>query len=150
MLTVAGIVAVVAVINAVLPSVDRTSGALVSTASIVDDRLGSQVEIVHATGDNGATTADLWVKNVGSTVIQPLDRIDMFFGPEGQFVRIPYGGPSCASPCWEYSLENDTTWAPTATLHIIIHLEDGLQTNTIYYAKVVAPNGSSDAKYFTV
>jgi flagellar protein FlaG len=147
---VAGIVAVVAVINAVLPSVDRTSGALTSTASVIDDRLGSQVEIVHATGEDGGTVADVWAKNVGSTIIRPLDKMDLFFGPEGQFVRIPYGGESCTAPCWEYDLENDTDWKPTATLHIIIHLEDALATDTVYYAKIVAPNGSSDAKYFTV
>jgi len=147
---VAGIVAVVAVVNAILPSVDRTSGALTSTASVIDDRLGSQMEIVHATGEDSATVADIWVKNVGSTIIEPLERIDLFFGPEGEFVRIPYGGESCTSPCWEYSVENDTEWKPTATLHIVIHLDDALATDTVYYAKIVAPNGSSDAKFFTV
>ena len=146
----AGIVAVVAVVNAVLPSVDRTSGALTSTASVIDDRLGSQIEIVHATGENGATVADVWAKNVGSTIIEPLDRIDVFFGPEGAFVRIPYGGDSCTAPCWEYDIENDNEWKPTATLHIVIHLDDALLTNTVYYAKIVTPNGSTDAKFFTV
>ena len=139
-----------AVVNAILPSVDRTSGALTSTASVIDDRLGSQMEIVHATGEADATVADIWVKNVGSTIIEPLERIDLFFGPEGEFVRVPYGGESCASPCWEYSVENDTKWKPTATLHVVIHLGDALQSNTVYYAKIVAPNGSSDAKFFTV
>ena len=150
MLTVAGIIAVVAVINAVLPSVDRTSGALTSTADVIDDRLSSQVEIVHATGQGGATVADAWVKNVGATVIKPLDKIDVFFGPEGEFTRIPYGDASCSAPCWEYTLENDDEWKPTATLHITIHLSDALTTNTVYYAKVVTPNGSTDAKFFTV
>lgn len=150
MLTVAGIVAVVAVVNAVLPSVDRTSGALTSTASVIDDRLGSQVEIVHATGENGAVSADIWVKNVGSTVISSLDKMDVFFGPEGSFMRIPYGGDSCTAPCRQYDIENDTQWKPTATLHIVVHLEDALETNTVYYTQIVASNGSSDAKFFTV
>jgi flagellar protein FlaG len=150
MLTVAGIIAVVAVVNAVLPSVGRTTGAMTSTADVIDNRLSSQVEIVHATGQSGATVADAWVKNVGATVIEPLDKIDLFFGPEGDFTRIPYGGASCSAPCWEYTLENDTEWKPTATLHIIIHLGDALETNTVYYTKVVAPNGSTDAKFFTV
>jgi hypothetical protein len=140
----------VAVVNAILPSVDRTSGALTSTASVIDDRLGSQVEIVHATGENGGTVADVWVKNVGSTIVEPLEKIDIFFGPEGEFMRIPYGGESCTAPCWEYDVENDNEWKPTATLHIVIHLEDALATSTVYYAKIVAPNGTSDAKFFTV
>jgi len=140
----------VAVVNTVLPAVHRTSGALTSTASVLDDRLSSQIEIVHATGESGATDADVWVKNVGATVIDPLERIDIFFGPQGNFARIPYGGPSCSAPCWEYTLENDTKWTPTATLHITIHVSDALESDVVYYTKVVAPNGSSDAKFFTV
>ena len=139
-----------AVVNTVLPAVHRTSGALTSTASVLDDRLSSQIEIVHATGESGASDADVWVKNVGATVIDPLERIDVFFGPQGNFARIPYGGPSCAAPCWEYTLENDTKWTPTATLHIAIHVSDALESDVVYYTKVVAPNGSSDAKFFTV
>ena len=90
------------------------------------------------------------MKNVGATVIEPLERIDVFFGPEGEFGRIPYGDASCSAPCWEYTLENDTKWKPTATLHITIHLSDALPDDTVYYAKIVAPNGSTDAKFFTV
>jgi hypothetical protein len=140
----------VAVVNTVLPAVSRTSGALTSTASVLDDRLSSQIEIVHATGESGATDADVWVKNIGATVIDPLERIDLFFGPQGEFARIPYGGASCSAPCWEYTLENDTEWTPTATLHITIHVSDALESDVVYYVKVVAPNGSSDAKFFTV
>ena len=139
-----------AVVNTVLPAVHRTSGALTSTASVLDDRLSSQIEIVHATGESGATDADIWVKNIGATVIDPLERIDLFFGPQGGFARIPYGGASCSAPCWEYTLENDTKWTPTATLHITIHVSDALESDVVYYVKVVAPNGSSDAKFFTV
>jgi len=140
----------VAVVNTVLPAVHRTSGALTSTASVLDDRLSSQIEIVHATGESGTTDADIWVKNIGATVIDPLERIDLFFGPQGEFARIPYGGASCSAPCWEYTLENDTKWTPTATLHITIHVSDALESDVVYYTKVVAPNGSSDAKFFTV
>jgi hypothetical protein len=147
---VAGVIAVVAVVNTILPTVHRTSGALISTAGVIDDRLSSQIEIVHATGEDGATSADVWVKNVGATVIKPLDKIDIFFGPEGDFARIPYGGASCSAPCWEYELENDTEWRPTATLHITIYVSDALQSDVVYYTKVVTPNGSSDAKFFTV
>jgi flagellar protein FlaG len=150
LLTVAGIVAVVAVVNTVLPAVHRTSGALTSTADVLDDRQSRQVEIVHATGESGQTTADIWAKNVGATVIQGLDKMDIFFGPQGEFTRIPYGGNGCSAPCWEYDVENDTEWSPTATLHVIIYVSVALATGTVYYAKVVSPNGSSDAKFFTL
>jgi hypothetical protein len=150
MLTIAAIVAIGAVINAVLPSVGRTSGALISTSSVVEDRISSQIEIVHATGQDGSPDADLWVKNTGASTIVPLDRIDVFFGPDGDFQRVPHGDPGCTAPCWEYSIENSTVWDPTSTLHIIIHASANLAAGTAYYLKVVTPNGIADSKYFTV
>ena len=66
MLTIASIVAIVAVVNAVLPSVGRTSGALISASGVVEDRIASQIEIVHATGQNGNPDATVWVKNIGA------------------------------------------------------------------------------------
>jgi flagellar protein FlaG len=147
---VAGVVAVIAVVNAVMPAVGRSHGALVTASDVVNDRIASEVEIIHATGVDTATTSEAWVKNVGGSRIGPLDKMDLFFGPENAFQRIPYGGASCEAPCWEYELENDTEWGPTATLHITIHLVDPLAAGTTYFIKVVAPNGISDAKFFSI
>jgi len=150
MLTVAAIVAIVAVVNAVLPSVSRTSGALISASNVVEDRISSQIEIVHATGQDASPTAEIWVKNTGSSTVSAVDRVDVFFGPEGNFQRIPQGDPGCTAPCWEYEIENASSWEPTATLHIIVRVETNLASGTTYYVKVVTPNGISNAKYFTV
>lgn len=151
MLTVAAIVAIVAVVNAVLPSVSRTSGALISASNVVEDRIASQIEVVHATGEDGSPDANVWVKNIGSTPVVPLERVDVFFGPDGNFQRIPIGEAGCAAPCWEYTLENATsTWEQTSTLRISIHVEDDLVSGTTYYVKVVTPNGIADSKLFTV
>jgi flagellar protein FlaG len=151
MLTIASIVAIVAVINSVLPSVGRTSGALTSASSVVEDRISSQIEIVHATGQNGNPDAKVWVKNIGSAAVDPLSRVDVFFGPTGDFQRIPQGDAGCTAPCWEYVLENGTgTWEQTSTLRITIHNVSNLATGTTYYVKVVTPNGISDSKFFTV
>ena len=151
MLTVAAIVAIVAVANAVLPSVDRTSGALVSASGVVQDRISSQISLINATGTNGNADAKAWVKNVGSSTIAPLNRVDVFFGPSGNFQRIPYGGTGCVAPCWEYTFETGTTtWVPTATLFITIHSGTALVTGTTYYVQIVTPNGITDSKTFTV
>ncbi|MEX2247420.1 MAG: hypothetical protein WEC75_12130 [Dehalococcoidia bacterium] len=150
MLTIAAIVAVAAVINAVLPSVGRTTGALVSASSVVGDRIASQVEIVHATGQDANPDAEVWIKNIGSSTIVAVERVDVFFGPEADFQRIPYGGEGCTAPCWEYAIENATNWEPTATLHITVHESTDLATGTTYYLKIVTPNGISDSKFFTV
>jgi flagellar protein FlaG len=151
MLTIAAIVAIVAVVNAVLPSVSRTSGALISASGAVEDRIASQIEIVHATGQDGDPDADVWVKNTGSSTIDPITRTDVFFGPEGNFQRMTYGtDSSCTAPCWYYSIENASAWEPTATLHVNVKYSDDLASGTTYYIKVVTPNGIADSKFFTV
>ena len=110
--------AIVAVVNAVMPALSRTNSSMVMTSDVINDRISSQVEIIHATGVDAATQADAWVKNVGASSLGPLDRTDVFFGPEDGFARIPYGGPSCTAPCWEYELEGGAPeWAPTPTGH---------------------------------
>ena len=147
----AAVVAIIAVINPVMPALSRTNGSMVMTSDAINYRISSQVEIIHATGVNTATQADTWVKNVGASRIGPIDYSDVFFGPEDHFNRIPYGGPSCAAPCWDYVLEGGATeWGPTATLHIIIYLDYSLTTGTTYFVKVVVPNGISDAKFFSI
>jgi hypothetical protein len=133
-----------------MPAVSRSHSALVTASDAVNDRISSDVEIIHATGVDAATTSEAWIKNVGGSRIGPLDKLDLFFGPENAFQRIPYGGAGCTAPCWEYELENDTEWGPAATLHITIHLVSPLAAGTTYFIKVVAPNGISDAKFFSV
>ncbi len=143
--------AIVAVINAVLPAISRTTGSLLASSSVVQDRIASQIEIVHATGKNGVPEARAWVKNVGAAKIAPLDRIDVFFGPSGDFLRVPYGtNASCVAPCWYETLENSTDWSPTSTLRVTIKTSANLTTGTTYYLKVVTPNGTLDSKYLTV
>ncbi|MCB0064819.1 MAG: hypothetical protein KDE19_21995, partial [Caldilineaceae bacterium] len=52
-------------------------------------------------------------------------------------------------PHWEWALENDTNWNPTATLKITIRLPATVSTDR-YFLKVVLPNGVSAAYYFSM
>ena len=126
------------------------------------DRLSSQIQIVHAAGEldtsaqwddingDGDFDAFVWVKNVGSSRITAFDRVDVFFGPEGNFARIPYqevaGG---STPYWTANVENDDEWAPTATLEITVHYGNAPDTGR-FYVKVVAPTGVSDTLVFGI
>jgi hypothetical protein len=89
----------------------------------------------------------VWIKNVGTMRIEGLDRADVFFGPEDNFQRIPYGTPASAKPYWDYSLENATTWSPAATLKVTIH--DNSAASGEYYVKLVIPNGISADSLFS-
>lgn len=140
-----------AVVSSVMPALSRTNSSMVMTSDVVNDRIATDVEIIHATGVDAATEAHAWVKNVGAARIGPIESTDVFFGPEDNFARIAYGGPSCAAPCWDYTLEGGASkWESTVTLHVIIYLDYPLATGTTYYVKIVVPNGISDAKFFSI
>ena len=149
-ITVASIAAILTVLNALMPAISRSNSSVVAAADSVDSRISTQIDIIHATGTNGSATVEAWAKNTGGISIVPLDRIDVFFGPSDSFVRIPYGTGGCSAPCWTYTLENDTAWNPTSTIHITVNAGSSLSTGSTYYLKVVAPNGIGDSRYFTV
>ena len=150
MLTVAGVVAIVTVINALMPAISRTNASIVATADSVDSRIATDLEIVHVSGTDGTTNVDAWVKNTGAIVIAPVSRVDIFFGPADDFVRIPYGEEGCLSPCWYYAIENDAAWNPTATLRVSLNTSLSLVVGETYYIKLVSPNGVTDARFFTI
>ena len=102
MLTIAAVAAAAAIFNAVFPALSRSTGAIVQAGASVDDRLKSDIEIVHVVGelDSAGAFADtnsnakfeifIWVKNVGTTRIVDEKAIDLFLGQPGSFIRIPH------------------------------------------------------------
>jgi flagellar protein FlaG len=159
MLIVASIVGLVFVINAILPTIQRTSGDIVVAGDVAGARLRSDVRIVEASGIVGTDSANVWVKNVGASTIYSLDKIDVFFGPTDNFERVTYDAEvTCPNPsppprpesCWQYVLENDTEWAPSATLGVTIYLTADLAAATDYVVTVVLPNGITVSKVFAL
>lgn len=159
---IASIVTTVMVFNAVFPAVLRSRDALVTMRGRVDERIKSQIAIIHAAGelDQDAVWQDsnndsnfdlfLWVKNVGAVRVPAVASVDLFFGPEGNFVRIPNQSEAAGNyPYWEWQVENDTVWNPTATIKITINYSTVLPSQR-YFLKVVLPNGVADTYYFSL
>jgi hypothetical protein len=142
-LVIAGVFSAVFVFNSIYPAMVEGSAAINSMQNRLDERIKSQVEIVYAT-KSGATVL-VWAKNIGSLRVASPEASDLFFGPEGNFVRIPYG---IGTPHWEYTIENDTDWNPTATMRITIVGFTPLDSGR-YFAKVVLPNGIADESVFS-
>ncbi len=138
LLIIAGVVSAVFVFNAIFPAISQSSDAMTSMQRRIDERMQSQIEIIHAT--RSGSDVLIWVKNVGSLRIAPPAACDLFFGPDNNFVRIPYNS---GSPNWTYALENDTEWRAGATLRMTVHFAVPPAAGT-YFIKVVLPNGISD------
>lgn len=143
LLVMAGVISAVFVFNSIFPVIQQSGDAIVNMQGRYDDRIKTQIEIVHAT--RSGEQVQVWAKNIGSLPIRPAESSDLFFGPEGNFMRIPYGA---GSPHWEYTVENDTAWNPTATLHISIIDFAPLDAGR-YFVKLITPNGVSTDYFFS-
>ncbi len=146
-LLIAGLVVAVVLFKAIYPAVIQSSTAMNLRQRRIQERFNSQIEIIHAAEDGGySDIALVWVKNIGSLRIIPVESCDIFFGPDGDFARIPYGA---SDPGWTYEVENDVEWKATATVKITVDLDYNLADGERYFVKVVTPNGVFDEYYFS-
>jgi hypothetical protein len=143
LLLIAGVVCSVVIINAAYPAITGSTGAISDAASKIDDRIRSQIKIIDMAKDSDKVY--VWIKNVGASNIGRIQSSDVFWGLEGNFSRIIYGGAT--KPYWDYVIENDTKWGPTATVKTTIYLPSA--PSGTYYFKIVIPNGISDWKLFS-
>lgn len=172
LLIIAGVVCVAFMFNSIYPAVNRGSDAVVTMASQVNDRIQSNVSIVHVVTEydpndevdhwndvnsNGTFDIIAWAKNVGTSRIIGVEQCDVFFGEEGNFQRIPhqdYAGGS--KPYWQDTLEDSADdWSPGKTMKLTVVYADsfaasGLATNTTYRFKLIIPNGICDEIYFSL
>jgi flagellar protein FlaG len=168
LLTIAGVIAAIAVMNAVYPAVMRSSSALSSASNTVDERIRTGVAVVNAVGElnsagswvdtNSNSLFDffVWTKNVGDVRIPAVEEMDVFFGQPGDITRIPHTDDAGASyPRWSYAVVNGSEWGVAITLRITISFDDGCpgscsQPTGTYFVRVVTPNGVSAEKYFSM
>jgi hypothetical protein len=143
LLIVAGIVCSIVVLNAVYPAITGSSGAIIEATNKIDDRIKSNIRIIEMTHDG--SDAYVWIKNTGVSRIDGINNSDVFFGPEGNFDRITYGGS--VAPYWEYEIENDERWNQSSTLKITVHSDSSISGD--YFFKIVIPNGLSDQKFYS-
>ena len=159
---VAGLVMALTLFNAAFPAVVQGGDAIAGMTSRSEDRMRSQIGIIHAaaeldssgwwqdTNGNGDFDVFIWVKNTGVSRITSMDRLDVFFGPEGNFIRIPNESEAGGSqPYWSWSLENASEWVPTSTLKITLHYGLALSEGR-YFVKVTTASGISDTYFLSM
>lgn len=141
--------------NSAYPAIMDGSDAITNLAGNAEDRMKSQIKVIHATGEldsdgnwqdtdgNGQFDVFIWVKNVGSTSIRPLEALDVFFGQEASFVRITHQDSTASFPYWFDTLEGATAWDPSETLKITVQYSFPLPSGRYFY-RITIPNGVSD------
>ena len=161
LLIVGSVVASILVINSVYPAIVRGSNSLARVSAKVEARIESQVKVVYATAelDKGAVWQDVdsdllfdvnvWLKNVGSARILGIQDTDVFFGTDGDFVRVPHTTDAGGQyPQWTYTIENGTDWINSVTVRFDIHY-NATQSSDEYTVKLVVPTGAYDEHCFS-
>lgn len=152
LLIIASVIAAMALINAVIPAISKSSGALVTANSAAADRVRTDIEILHVATDTSSGSEDqiiVWVKNIGQTNISPIESGDIFLTMPSEVKRLSYGSGS-GSEYWDYTIENGTEWTQTVTVKMTLHLTDASVTAGGYNVIVNVYNSVSASKDFSV
>ncbi len=145
LLIIGGIVAAFAIVNGTIPAMQRSSSAISAASEQVNDQIKSQIEIINVSSNE--SSIQVWVKNVGISVINNIENCDVFLTSGSNIDRLTYDGASIQLPCWSYSLTgNNTVWGPSVTNKIILH--PIAISNGPWKVKIVIPNGISAQSTF--
>ena len=147
LLIIASIVAAMALINAVIPAMGKSASALAMANSTTANRIRTDIEIIHATGDDSANVITVWVKNVGTKIINPITASDIILTTPTTVGSLPYVS-GCSSECWDYTLEGGATdWNQAATVKFTLKTA---VTTGVYTVRISSPNAASDTEDFSV
>lgn len=162
LLIVISMVMALMLFNVAYPAVIEGGDSMRNMANRAEQEMKSDVTIIHTaaeldntgwwqdTNGNGDFEVFVWVKNTGSLRIIALEFLDIFFGPDGAFMRIPsQANANGLYPYWTWEVEGGTEWTPAATLRIAIHYEFPLATGH-YFIKVTTPNGVADDEFMGI
>ena len=147
LLMIASVIAATAMINAVLPAANKSSGALLAANSVAADRIKTDIEIVHASGNDTSNKITLWVKNIGTKNIVPISASDVILTTPDDVLRLPYVS-GCSSECWDYSIEGSSSnWKQSVTVKFTLSTS---VTTGVYTIMVSVVNAVSAIKDFSV
>jgi flagellar protein FlaG len=150
LLIIASIVAALALINSVIPAMGRSASALATANSTTADRIRTDIEIIHATGDDSGNVITVWVKNVGTKKINAISSSDIILQTPSAVASVAYDSDcvSSGSECWEYSLEGGAAnWTQAVTVKFTLKTA---VTTGVYTVTISSPNSASATEDFSV
>ena len=115
--------------------------------STTADRIRTDIEIIHATGDDSGNVITVWVKNVGTKKINTISSSDMILQTPSSVASLPYVS-GCTSECWDYSLEGGASdWVRTVTVKFTLKTA---VTTGVYTITISSPNSATATEDFSV
>ena len=145
-LTIAAIIAAVAVSSTIIPELGKTSSAIVVSNSTAVERIRSGLDIVYVTGDTATNQVLIWINNTGTTTLEDVEGADLILDKPSGADRIPHGS---GTEYWTYVFEDgEASWTPTTTVKITINLTS--LAAGFYKTKIGMPNGASASSEFSV
>jgi archaeal flagellar protein FlaG len=133
-LLIASVIAVVAFVDAVIPSVYDLSNSYSSLADNMGDQFKTAIDIVFIYPNPAGNNISVWIKNVGSTNI-PLSKLgycDIFVLSSSNYWNPRF--ESSTYPSWNYTLVNGKSgdmWNRGETIQASIYFDnESLPRNT--------------------
>lgn len=146
MFLITAVIAAGVLVNAVFPVIYNMAGTFSSATHESDERLRTDFKIVTYTATSGNPgTANIWVKNIGSSRIPISDftnRSDVFCGEVGNFNRLTWASSGSALNTWtnvNYDTNNNNYWDPGETIEVIAH--PYIPSNNAVYFQFILPSG---------
>ena len=139
-LLIASVIAVVAFVNAVIPSVYDLSNSYSSLADNMGDQFKTAIDIVFIYPNPAGNNVSVWIKNVGSTNI-PLSKLgycDIFVLSSSYYWNHRFESSTLQS--WNYTVVNGNdgdTWNRGETIKA-----------TIYFDNVSLPSNTTQITFF--
>ncbi len=150
---IAAVIAVVALINGLFPSVYQMSGSMTSVSDASNDRMKTEIKIICESGNQTDHSLNVYVKNTGDRRLADayIGKTDVYFGTEAAVERCNH--PGGASPTWQYGImdgNGDAYWDPGETLNIWVLTADHDFRTPGQRIKIMLYNGVGAEETFTL
>ncbi len=152
-LLIASVIAVVAFVDAVIPSVYDLSNSYSSLADNMGDQFKTAIDIVFVYPNPAGNNVSVWIKNVGSTNI-PLSKLgycDIFVLSSSNYWNPRF--ESSTYPSWNYTLVNGKsgdTWNRGETIQASIYFDNGSMPRNTTQITFFLYNGVSASDKFSM
>jgi archaeal flagellar protein FlaG len=152
-LIIAAVVAVVALINGVFPSIYQMSGSITSVSDASNDRMKTEIKIICESSNQTDHSLNVYVKNTGDQKITVANIVksDIYYGIGDAMERCSRDGAPGAA--WAHSIEGgngDATWDPGETLDLWLQTASHDFNLPGQRIKIILYNGVGDEATFTL